>query len=188
MTPVLGEQFDAVVEAARAGSQEAIARLYRTLHPALLRYLTARAGQAGEDIAGQVWLEVARRLAAFRGDEAAFRRWVFSLGHRRLTDHLRAGGRRREDAVPDDRLVLVADHRDLAADVVAELSGRRAAARVAELLPPELAEVVLLRVVAGLTADEVAAIVGRPAGTVRVQQHRALRRLAEKLSAPGGEL
>ncbi|HVL91776.1 MAG TPA: hypothetical protein VM264_00360, partial [Acidimicrobiales bacterium] len=46
MTPVLGEQFGAVVEAARAGSPEAVARLYRTLHPALLRYLTAQAGQA----------------------------------------------------------------------------------------------------------------------------------------------
>lgn len=48
-------------------------------------------------------------------------------------------------------------------------------------LPPDQAEVVLLRVVAGFNAGEVAAIVGKKAGAVRVLQHRALKRLSGRL-------
>ena len=48
-------------------------------------------------------------------------------------------------------------------------------------LPPDQAEVVLLRVVAGLDVEEVAAIVGKKAGAVRVLQHRALKRLSARL-------
>ena len=48
-------------------------------------------------------------------------------------------------------------------------------------LPPDQAEVVLLRVVAGLDVEEVAAIVGKKAGAVRVLQHRALKRLSGRL-------
>ena len=48
------------------------------------------------------------------------------------------------------------------------------------VLTPEQAEVILLRVVAGLDAAQVGAIVGRNAGLVRVRQHRALRRLSER--------
>lgn len=44
--------------------------------------------------------------------------------------------------------------------------------------PPDQAEVVLLRVVAGLSVEQVAKILGKSAGSVRVAQHRALRRLA----------
>ena len=61
----------------------------------------------------------------------------------------------------------------------------QAAGRVGQpTLPPDQAEIILLRVVAGLPVEEVAAITGRRPGTVRVLQHRALRRLADRL-APG---
>ena len=52
-------------------------------------------------------------------------------------------------------------------------------------LPPLQAEVVLLRVVAGLPVSEVADVLGRTPGAVRVAAHRGLRALAD-LVAPGG--
>ena len=61
------------------------------------------------------------------------------------------------------------------------MAGDEAVRRIVSLLPRDQAEIVLLRVVAGLPVDEVAAITGRRPGTVRVLQHRALRRLAERL-------
>lgn len=188
VTSAVGEGFDAVLTAAQMGADWAVARLYRSLQPALLRYLGSRAGGEGEDIAAQVWLEVAGGLRAFRGDEAAFRRWVFSLGHRRLIDHIRARARRPVDAVPAHVLAHHPAGADPATEAVEAVAGARAVARVAELLPHDLAEVVLLRVVAGLSAEEVGEILGVPAGTVRVQQHRALRRLAEALASPDARL
>jgi RNA polymerase sigma-70 factor, ECF subfamily len=57
---------------------------------------------------------------------------------------------------------------------------------VVRTLPPDQAEVILLRVVAGLDLDEVAGVVRKRPGNVRVLQHRGLRRLAQRLS--GGAL
>jgi RNA polymerase sigma-70 factor (ECF subfamily) len=63
---------------------------------------------------------------------------------------------------------------------LATVSAQEAAAALAASLPADQADVVLLRVVAGLDVDQVAEILGKKAGTVRVLQHKAVRRLAEK--------
>src|SRR6266511_3291378 len=72
---------------------------------------------------------------------------------------------------------------DSAADHVLEAIATRAARALIAELPPDQAEVVTLRVVAGLDVAQVAEIVGKRAGAVRVLAHRGLRRLAERLGA-----
>lgn len=69
--------------------------------------------------------------------------------------------------------------------VVAASAGDDAARRIVALLPPDQAEVVLLRVVADLSVEQVARIVGKRPGTVRVLQSRGLKRLAERISEKG---
>jgi RNA polymerase sigma-70 factor, ECF subfamily len=69
---------------------------------------------------------------------------------------------------------------DPAAAAVEEFSTRAALAVIATL-PADQAEAVVLRVVAGLDVDRVAAIMDKRPGTVRVLTHRGLRRLAERL-------
>lgn len=188
----LGDQFLGILTAAQEGGDWAVAILYRWLHPALVGYLRGRAGDEAEDLAAETWLAVARGLRGFSGDEAAFRSWVFTIAHRRLVDHHRASTRRlrthtltpgegpggnveegpgAEPASPDDP----------AGETVAAMTSDAAVRRIVSLLPADQAEIVLLRVVAGLPVDDVAEITGRRPGTVRVLQHRALRRLAERL-------
>jgi len=67
--------------------------------------------------------------------------------------------------------------------VVETLSAAQAIARLVATLPPDQAEVLMLRVVGGLSADESAEVMGKRPGTVRVLQHRALRRLARELGS-----
>lgn len=177
----IGEGFDGVLVAAREGAEWAVSVLYRSLQPSVLRFLQARAPQDAEDIASQAWLEIARVLPRFSGGEGDFRALVFTIARRRLADHRRAARRRPVEHVGDDTLAGVAGGAAPDEEAVAHLAGDAAARRIAELLPPDQAEVVLLRVVSDLSVDEVAAIVGRRPGTVRVLQHRALRRLAAKL-------
>ena len=69
---------------------------------------------------------------------------------------------------------------DPAAQALMASESEAALAHIATL-PPDQAEVVLLRVVAGLDVAEVATIVGKKAGAVRVLQHRALKRLSRRL-------
>jgi RNA polymerase sigma-70 factor (ECF subfamily) len=66
-----------------------------------------------------------------------------------------------------------------------ESLGTTAAVAVVAALPPLQAEVIVLRVLAGLDTDAVAQIVGRSPGAVRVAAHLGLRRLAETLAARG---
>jgi RNA polymerase sigma-70 factor (ECF subfamily) len=176
---VIGSEFEGVLAAAQTGAEWAIAQLYRDLNPSLLRFLSAQARGAGEDLAQEVWLAAGPQLAAFVGDERGFRAWMFTIARRRLVEHWRRIGRR--PSVPMD----IADIEALADNIDDPDAGVMARAAVAELiagLPADQAEVVLLRVLGGLDAEEVARIVGKRPGTVRVLQHRALRRLARRFS------
>lgn len=167
------------MSAAQAGGEWALTVLYRQHNPGVLRYLRANAGPEGEDLASRTWIDVARNLKSFTGDQDAFAGWVFTIARRRLIDHRRRNSRRREDWSSDEVLAQMSGDDDPATHSVEVLAGDEAARRVVELLPAAQAEVVLLRVLGGLSVAEVAEITGRRPGAVRVMQHRALRRLAE---------
>jgi RNA polymerase sigma-70 factor (ECF subfamily) len=161
----------------RKGADWAVADLWRDLHPRLLAYFRAAEPAAADDLASDVWIDVARSLHRFDGDEADFRRFAFTIARRRLIDHRRRRFRRRTDPVPTKAMADRA-----AADDPAAAAEASAALQVIGLLPPDQAQVVLLRVVAGLDAEAVGRIVGKSAGAVRVKQHRALKRLAQLLA------
>jgi RNA polymerase sigma-70 factor (ECF subfamily) len=173
--------FDATLEAAQAGDERAVAALYRDLQPRLSGYLRSREPRAAEDVEGEVWLAVAKGLARFVGGEDAFRAWVFSIAQRRLADFRRTAARRATVPVPPEEFDLPSG-RGPEAIVLENLSSDEASAFVTATLSPDQAEVVLLRVIAGLDVDQVAELMGKRPGTIRVLQHRALRRLHAELS------
>ena len=177
---MIGPSFDAVLAAAARGDDVAFGILWRDLQPGLLRYLNALAPGASEDLASETWLRVVGGLGRFSGREPAFRAWVFTVARHRAIDRWRRAVRRRDQPVPLDALVELPAPDDPASAAVDAISSRAAVALIATL-PPDQAEVVLLRVVAGLEVAEVAAITGKHPGNVRVLAHRALRRLAERL-------
>lgn len=136
-----------------------------------------------DDLAGEVWVAVARRLAHFAGDESGFRSWLFTIARCRVVEHRRKAARRRTDPAPHERLDGVAE-RGVGLDpaaVVAESLGAQEAIRylVAELSADQ-AEAVLLRVVGGFEVSEVARMMDRTPGSVRVLCHRAFRRMAAR--------
>ena len=175
-------EFDSVLVAAQEGGDWAFAVLYRDLNPRLVRYLRAKAPGMGDDLAAETWLAAARNLGTFQGNEAAFRGWLFTIARRRLVQHWRDSARR--PVVPSDPESFT-DQRasdDPETEGMAALSASETARAIAAVLPSDQADVVLLRMLAGLDVDQVAEILGKRPGTVRVLQHRALRRLAEKFS------
>jgi RNA polymerase sigma-70 factor (ECF subfamily) len=173
--------FDAVVAAARAGDDRAVGYLYQQIQPALLRYLRWQQASMAEDLASETWLAVAEGLQRFEGDEAAFKGWIFTIARRRLADHRRRMGRRSTRTLPAEALPQVVADDDPADLVTSRMSAQNAISALTAALPPEQAEVVMLRVIGGLPVEEVARVVGKRPGTVRVLQHRALRRLASQL-------
>ena len=177
----LGDQFGSVIDAARSGAEWALTALYRDLHADLLRYLRSQEPNEAEDLESQTWLDAAGDLASFAGAEVDFRRWMFTIARRRLIDLRRQQMRRRTDPVAPDDLPSRPAGDDVEAEALTRISTEEALAMIAAL-PPEQAEVVLLRVLGGFSAAEVGAMTGRRPGTVRVVQHRALARLARDLA------
>jgi RNA polymerase sigma-70 factor, ECF subfamily len=154
-----------------------VAAAFATVQADLLRYLRTIVGDdLAEDVASQVWVEMVAGAAAFRGDQGAFRRWVFATARRRALDEHRRWWRRSVTLHPPGDRELERPTTDAGGGADQDA----AVARIAALPKPQ-AEIVLLRVLGGFSAEEVAELTGRTPGAVRVVQHRALRRLAEEL-------
>lgn len=182
VSDVTDTTFDGILAAARLGEEWAVAAIWRDVHPRLLRYSRVAVPGGAEDLASDVWLEVAAGLGRFAGDRSSFLRWTFTICRRRVIDAGRRDGRRRTDpAAPEtfERAAPVDDgglHSRVALDAALAHLSR---------LPRDQAEVILLRVVVGLDADSVGEILGKRPGTVRVLQHRGLERLAAVLTEKG---
>lgn len=180
---MLEDRFADVLAAAGAGDEWAFDALYRDLHPALLRYLRSLHWELAEDSASEAWIEVARGVAAFVGPERAFRSWVFAIARRKLIDRIRYEARRPGasfDGVPDAGPPV----RDIA-DEILERDATTHALELIRTLPREQGEAVMLRVVVGMDHAEVAAVMGKSPGAVRVLVHRGLRRLERDMTARG---
>jgi RNA polymerase sigma-70 factor (ECF subfamily) len=174
---VPGTAFSSVLTAAKTGAEWALSALYADFQPRLLGYFRNRARSQAEDLAAEVWIDAARGLSKFDGDASAFGRWLFTIAHRRLVDFRRRQGRRHEEPLSLEAVAELASRTDWAPE-----SEHTEALACLARLPDAYAEIVLLRVIGGFDSNEVAQIVGRKAGTVRVMQKRALERLAELLA------
>lgn len=174
---VLRTQFDAVLVAAQAGAEWAWTLLYRSLSGKVLGYLKAHGADDPEDLLGEVFLQVARNIAGFSGDEAAFRSWVFVVAHHRILDERRRRRRRPTTLVGD-----VPDQPDWRShdETMAGLSAADVRATL-DVLTPQQRDVVLLRVFGDLTLDEVSVVVDRPVSAVKALQRRAYARLRKNL-------
>lgn len=179
---MLGPAFQTALAAAARGDDAAFRALWHDLQPSLLRYLRMRAPSVAEDLAAETWLEVVRGLDRFTGDEQGFRAWMFTIARHRVIDWHRNTARHPVQALPPEDLPDRAAPDDPATEVLRFASTQGALALIATL-PSDQAEAVGLRVIAGLDVAQVAAIMGKRPGTVRVLAHRGLRRLAEVLSA-----
>lgn len=173
--------FERRLASAKEGDESSFAELFRSVQPSLLRYLRTLDRSVAEDAAAETWLSVVRALHRFKGDEAGWRAWVFTIAHARLRDAQRQA--RRLPVPVDAHGPLESEPDDLdVAECVEDMFSTEAALTLIGRLPREQAEVVLLRHVAGLDVSHTARVLGKRPGAVRVAAHRGLRRLAGMLS------
>jgi len=179
---------DQTLAAARGGEEWALAALYRAHQPALRAFLARRAPGEADDLAAETWLGVARGLTSFTGDAAAFRPWLYTIARRRVLDAHRWGRRHPTASLPeegDEPASRWPSQPGTAEVVEAHEEALDLLGRVARALPTSQRDAVLLRVVAGLSVTETAAVLGRSPAAVSALTHRALRRLAAALDEDG---
>jgi RNA polymerase sigma factor (sigma-70 family) len=133
-----------------------------------------------EDLTSEVFLAVFERLSTFKGNEPKFRSWVFTIAHSKLVDARRRMARRPWSEVNVDEVVMT----DLrGGDVETEALDALSIKHIQDLLahlPDVQREVLLLRIIAGLTVPEVAAAMGKSPGAIKQHQRRALTTLRER--------
>jgi RNA polymerase sigma-70 factor (ECF subfamily) len=176
------------LDAARRREPEAVARVYKAYATPLFRFFMAGIGdrQTAEDLTGTVFADAIEALPRFRGPVEALGGWLFRIARHDLLDYRRSQARHRTDRL-DDRLEEVAEA-ELAVDPQEEAVNRLESGRVVnalQRLSTDQREVLLLRMVSGLSTGEVAAAVGKTVGAVKALQHRGLASLARLLTADG---
>ena len=181
---MLGPEFDSIVGAAQAGAGWAWRRLYDDLAGQVLGYMRAQGAQEPEELFGEVLLQMARNLGGFRGDESGFRSWVFQIAHNRVIDERRR--RRRNPIDPVESIAdLVPPQGDLTAGHALDAVLADHVRDLIERLVPGQRDVLLLRIVSGLTVPEVAAVVGKSEGAVKALQRRGLAALSRYVNTEG---
>jgi RNA polymerase sigma factor (sigma-70 family) len=180
-----GLAFDDVLAAAQAGAAWAFEVLYRDLSPSVTGYLRLHGAAEPDDLASETFIGVFTGLAGFSGDEAALRAWVFTIAHRRLVDDWRRRSRRPQ--VADDAGDLTEHLGGNVEDDVLVRVGADNVERLCGLLPDDQRAVVLMRILADLTVEQVAAAMDRSVASVKALQRRGLRALRAELENPSGK-
>jgi RNA polymerase sigma-70 factor (ECF subfamily) len=172
------DPLDDVVEQAGRGDEAAFRIVWRSLQPALLRYLQVAAGDEADDLASETWAQAVRDLHRFRGGGMAFRGWLFTIARHRAIDAARRRGRLRRNRGDSGQADVVPVSPSAEDESAVKFSTRDAIALVAAL-PPRQAEAVSLRIIAGLDTATAASIAGTSLEALRVNLHRGLRALAQ---------
>lgn len=178
---------DELVDRAVAGEPAAIEELIGRILPVVVRYCRSRVSAGSpvlataDDIAQEACLAVLTALPSFRREGKPFLAFVFGIAAHKVADAHRTAARTRSTPVAE-----VPDTASTEGGPDQYLAATSAAALVDELLdhlPDVQREILRLRVVAGLSAEETADALGMTAGAVRVAQHRALAKLRQRLSS-----
>jgi RNA polymerase sigma-70 factor, ECF subfamily len=169
-----------VTELAMRGQPAAIDTLLRQIRPMVVRYCRARLGRisghyhAADDVAQEVCIAVLSALPRYQDMGRPFASFVFGIASHKVADAMRSAARM---AIPTEDLPDGPDDRPGPEETaVACIEAERARALLARL-PVHQRELLVLRVLSGMTAEETGHALGMSAGAVRVAQHRALARL-----------
>ena len=178
--------FHELVSAALAGEPESTGTLFVWIHPAIIRYCRARIGRTGaayssaDDVAQEVCLAVLGALPRYNDQPESFLPFVYGIAAHKVADHYRKAGRDKSEPSADvpDGIDLEAspEQQTVRADVRARLG------RLLDTLAPRQREILVLRLIVGLSAQETAVAIGLTATAVRVAQHRALAKLRSTLA------
>lgn len=180
------DEFDQYLGAAIRGDRVAVDYVLRTIRPLVVRYCRARLGRSertfasADDVAQEVCMAVLTALPSYRDQGRPFLAFVYGIAAHKVIDAHRAAGRNKSDPVADiPDSPQVGDGPEQQA-LRFESAGEMG--RLLEVLPEKQREILVLRVVNGLSAEETAEAVGSTPGAVRVAQHRALARLRKAMT------
>jgi RNA polymerase sigma-70 factor, ECF subfamily len=181
------EEARRLVDAAASGDDAAWEALYRALYPRLRVFFVRRVGaEQADDAVGETMMRAVASIDHFDWTEAGFDGWVFGIARHVSVDHHRRqervrryhhisrmfAGSKTDGTAPVDQELVIGDDQELVRHLFTQLK-------------PDEQELLELRVIAGLSAEQVGEVLGYKAGAVRTAQSRALAHLRELMERHG---
>lgn len=165
----------------RKGDKEAFGDLYERYLDDIYRYVYYRVSnhQDAEDLTEQIFLKAWEGIPNYRA-QVPFKAWIYRIAHNTIIDHYRT----RKEALPLTEHIILVD--ETTPDLEKHLVVQENVARLVNImsqLSPLHQHVLTLRFINGFSMKEVAQILDRNVGTVRVLQHRALKAAQAFLTA-----
>lgn len=179
--------FQAVLVLAQGGDGGAFEQLFEALNRRVHAFVRVRGTADPEGMVNDVFLKVFTNLGGFDGNEVQFRAWVFTIARNKLIDEGRRNQRRVVETSMESAVETGAGVGDVEAEAFGSLGNAWVAAQL-DALTVEQREVVVLRIVADLTIEAVADVLGKRVGAVKALQRRAFRALARNLEREGAPL
>ncbi|NLG55026.1 MAG: sigma-70 family RNA polymerase sigma factor [Rhodococcus sp.] len=183
------EELDSAVAAAVQGDRASLALVLESVRPLVVRYCRARVGAtergqlSADDVAQEVCLAVMTALPRYRDQGRPFMAFVYGIAAHKVADAHRSSARNKSEPVAEVPDVVAVDSGPEQRALDAERS--REMNSLLQLLPEKHREILILRLVVGLSAEETAEAVGSTAGAVRVAQHRAIAKLKKEVMRAG---
>lgn len=174
---------DELVRRAQAQDREAFGELYQMYGPKIFSYLTYHLGgraDVAEDLTEEIFVKVLQNVHTFRFSGLPFTSWLYRVAHNHMVDYLRAQPRRVTQSI-DDCLEMPDQRAGDFEDHVVTTDQLKTALQA---ITPEQRQVVVLRIMEGLTIAETAQAVGRSQEAVKQLQSRGLRALHRVLTRP----
>ncbi len=168
-----------LLDEAAAGDFEAFGEIYGMYLDRIYRYIVCQVEDrmTAEDLTEEVFLKAWKGLSTYRGKSKAFLPWLYRITHNHVVDHWRI--KSREETLDTETAVAV----DGPESEVEEKLVQQELLDALAHLPPQQAQVIILKFIEGLDTSEVARIMKKSQGAIRVMQMRALAALRLRLSS-----
>jgi RNA polymerase sigma-70 factor (ECF subfamily) len=174
-------EIGSLVRVAMAGDGGGFTGLYRLLAGPVAGFVRSLGVDEIDDVVNEVFLGAFRNLASFVGDGEAFRAWLFTIAHHKAVDSRRAGCRRSPPVDVASSLLRFESLGDVEGEALTALESADIDQMLA-VLTQDQRDVVMLRVIADLSLEQVASALGKPVGAIKSIQHRAIATLQRAMS------
>ncbi len=180
------DNLDVVVASAIHGDEGAVEQLLAFLRPLVVRYCRAKLGRlprsfsSADDVAQEVCVAVFRALPTYQQLGRPFLSFVYGIAAHKIADVHRANARDKSDPIADAPDSTSPEDGPEQLTLRHELVEQTGA--LLRTLTPRQRDILIMRVVMGMSAQETAEVIGTTPEAIRVAQHRALNRLRKTLA------
>ena len=172
-----------LVERAADGSFGAFGELYSIYLDQIYRYVfyQVRDKMTAEDLTEEIFLKAWEALGRYKQRSLAFSAWLYRVAHNHVIDYFRT---RRQHLALEEAMPAAIGNPEQEAE---EKLIQQELAEAISYLPPQQKQIIILKFIEGLDNEEIAQIMRKRQGAIRVMQMRALMALRQRLSSEDTE-